>query len=193
VADRLQGAELASPVRVIRDYSYCSRRFHGRGPSASLRTGYLLAGDAACFIDPVFSTGVHLACLSGYLAAQTLGGILGGSDAGPALERYDAEYRAAYERYLAFLTFFYDHHSDPDSYFWRARKILNPQLPMDTRTAFVRLMSGGADLSAESKNVVEALALRHSQLAEAVAGDRFAAAPGAGLFRLRSTTARMGK
>ena len=59
---------------------------------------------------------------------------------------FDARYRASFERYLNFLYFFYDHHADRDSYFWTARKILNPDTPMETRTAFVRLMSGGGDL-----------------------------------------------
>ena len=136
---RCARARLVSPIRVIRDYSYCSTRFYG--------PGYLLAGDAACFIDPVFSTGVHLACLSGYLAAQTVGAILHGAPEETAQRQYDARYRAAFERYLNFLYFFYDHHSDPDSYFWTARKILNAEVPLDTRTAFVRLMSGGGDLA----------------------------------------------
>src|SRR5439155_1356718 len=55
IAERLARAAIVSPVRIIRDYSYTSTRFTG--------PGFLLAGDAACFIDPVFSTGVHLACL----------------------------------------------------------------------------------------------------------------------------------
>ena len=138
VAERVRTAQLVSPVRVIRDYSYCSRRFYG--------PGYLLAGDAACFIDPVFSTGVHLACLAGYLSSQALGAILGGANEAAEQERFDARYRRAFERYLNFLYFFYDHHRDPESYFWTARKLLNPDTPLDTRTAFVRLMSGGGDL-----------------------------------------------
>ena len=46
--------------------------------SASTTAPALLAGDAACFIDPVFSTGVHLACLSGLLAADCLEDVLAG-------------------------------------------------------------------------------------------------------------------
>src|SRR5262249_25490239 len=42
VAARLRAARLVSPIRVIRDYSYSSARFYG--------PGFLLAGDAACFI-----------------------------------------------------------------------------------------------------------------------------------------------
>ena len=108
-------------MRVIRDYSYCSDRFYG--------PGYLLAGDAACFIDPVFSTGVHLACLSGYLAAHARR-----VDARRAPATRGARWRATTRATAppssatcSFLYFFYDHHADPDSYFWTARKILNPE------------------------------------------------------------------
>ena len=64
VAERLRQATLESPVRIIRDYSYDSSAFWG--------PGWLLAGDAACFIDPVFSTGVHLASLAGFLGARAV-------------------------------------------------------------------------------------------------------------------------
>jgi halogenation protein CepH len=180
VAERLRPAHLVGPIRVIRDYSYCSERFYG--------AGYLLAGDAACFLDPVFSTGVHLACLSGYLAAHTIEDIQRRrADAGTALERYDARYRAAFERYRRFLYFFYDHHTDPESYFWTARKILSPALPLETRAAFVRLMSGTGDLLADDAALGEELAARHARLHDATARDRFAASPDAALFRVRQT------
>ncbi|MBI1817503.1 MAG: tryptophan 7-halogenase [Deltaproteobacteria bacterium] len=183
VARRVRNATLVSPIRVIRDYSYCSQRFHG--------PGYLLAGDAACFIDPVFSTGVHLACLSGYLASQAVGAILIGASVQPQLDQYDARYRAAFERYLNFLYFFYDHHRDPDSYFWTARKILSSDDSLDTRTAFVRLMSGGGDLLNDDAALRKELDARHARLTKAVREGRFAAAPDAGLFRVRSTLVEM--
>ncbi len=183
VRERLRAAEMVSAVRVIRDYSYSSRRFHG--------PGYVLVGDAACFIDPVFSTGVHLACLSGYLAAEALGAILQGGAPAPSLERFESRYRAAYERYLHFLHFFYDHHSDPQSYFWRARKILNPEVPLDTRAAFVRLMSGGADVS--EGDIADKLAARHARMQEAIEHGHFGKAPDAGLFRVRGTLATMNR
>jgi FAD-dependent halogenase len=183
VARRLRNARLVSPVRIIRDYSYCSRCFHG--------PGYLLAGDAACFIDPVFSTGVHLACLAGYLAAQTLAAVLQGQAEATAFEEYDSRYRSAFERYLNFLYFFYDHHSDPSSYFWTARKILNPEVPLDARAAFVRLMSGGGDLFAGDARLQRELDARHDRMANAVERGRFAATPGADLFRVRGTVAEM--
>jgi halogenation protein CepH len=183
VAARLRHAELVSPVRIIRDYSYCSCRFYG--------PGYLLAGDAACFIDPVFSTGVHLACLAGFLAARAVTAIVAGAPEESEQAGYDRAYRAAFERYLEFLYFFYDHHSDPESYFWTARKVLNPAVPLEARTAFVRLMSGGGDLLGDGGSLQRELETRHARMGEATARGRFAAAPGVEMFRVRETLATM--
>ena len=185
IARRVRHAKLVSPVRVIRDYSYVSSAFYG--------PGYLLAGDAACFIDPVFSTGVHLACLSGYLAARALESMHGELPAAvdAALADYDARYRAAFERYLRFLYFFYDHHADRDSYFWTARKILNPDLPLEARTAFVRLMSGTGDLLGHDAALADELAARHARFGDATARGKFGATSDGGIFRVRGTLREM--
>jgi halogenation protein CepH len=182
VAERLREARMVSPVRVIRDYSYSSRCFYG--------PGYLLVGDAACFVDPVFSTGVHLACLSGYLAAQTIDAIRSGAADGKALASYDRRYRAAFERYLGFLYFFYDHHVDTRSYFWEARKILTADNPLTDRESFVRLVSGAADLPSLMDDP-EPLAALHDRMSSAVKRGRFGATPTAELFRVRSTLKQM--
>lgn len=180
VAARLAGARRVAPVRVIRDYSYDSQAFHG--------PGYLLAGDAACFIDPVFSTGVHLASMAGYLAARAVERMLGTpAAAAEALAEYDRRYRAAFERYRRFLYFFYDHHTDPDSYFWTARKILNPEGPLEARTAFVRLMSGTADLIGGDSALAAELAARHEKFGDATSRGKFGATTDGGLFRVRGT------
>ena len=70
IASRLQAATLLPPVRVVRDYSYEAKQFAG--------PGWILAGDAAAFIDPVFSTGVHLACLGAFLGARMISRVLRG-------------------------------------------------------------------------------------------------------------------
>lgn len=57
----LEPGQLVGDVRVIRDYSY--RADHFAGP------GYLLLGDAAAFVDPIFSLGVTFALYTAYLAA----------------------------------------------------------------------------------------------------------------------------
>ena len=178
ISRRLADATLVSPIRIIRDYSYTSTRFTG--------PGYLMAGDAACFIDPVFSTGVHLASLAGFLGAQAVDGILTGVlPEDEARTRYEAAYRGAFDRYLRFLYFFYDHHVDRDSYFWTARRILS-HAPADLtmREAFVRLMSGGGDWdAAETK-----LAREHGRWTDGIRAGRASAVPGLDVIRVRSTT-----
>lgn len=52
-SDLTAGAERVGPVRVTTDYCFMYRKFGG--------SRYLLVGDSAAFIDPVFSSGVYLA------------------------------------------------------------------------------------------------------------------------------------
>jgi halogenation protein CepH len=119
--------------RVRKDYSYTTTHFW--------RQGLALAGDAACFIDPVFSSGVHLATYSALLAARSINTALRGEvDEMRAFTEFERRYRAEFENVYGFLLSFYDVHQDEDSYFWRARKILNTTEPQNE--AFVRLISG---------------------------------------------------
>jgi hypothetical protein len=113
--------------------------------------------------------------------------VLNGADVEATVASYDTRYRAAFERYRRFLYFFYDHHAEPDSYFWTARKILNPDLPLEARTAFVRLMSGTGDLLSTDTGLAAELAARHGRLSEAVSRGRFAQSPDGMLFRVRQT------
>jgi FAD-dependent halogenase len=176
IADRLRHAELASPVRVIRDYSYTSTRFWG--------PGWLLAGDAACFIDPVFSTGVHLACLAAFIGARAVSAILGGAPEASTLEAFEGAYRSAFDRYLRFLYFFYDHNEDPDSYFWTARRVLaHAPDALSARETFVRLISGAGDWDA-AQTVVAA---EHARWADAIRAGRAGAVPGSEALRVRAT------
>lgn len=61
---RMQGAERVAPVHVTGNYSYtCSRM---AGP------GWVMAGDAYAFVDPVFSSGVYLGMNSAEQAAEVV-------------------------------------------------------------------------------------------------------------------------
>ena len=119
--------------RVRKDYSYTTTQFW--------RPGLILTGDAACFIDPIFSSGVHLATYSALLAARSVNTVLrGGADEARAFTEFERRYRAEFENVYGFLVSFYDVHQDEDSYFWRARKILDTT--ERANEAFVRLISG---------------------------------------------------
>ena len=61
VCDRIREAKRFTPVRATADFSYRTKKMFG--------DRWLVAGDAAGFIDPVFSSGVHIAVYSGEQAA----------------------------------------------------------------------------------------------------------------------------
>src|SRR6185295_6589487 len=56
--------ELAGPIHTTSDFSYKNTRFVGER--------LLRVGDAAGFMDPIFSAGVYLAMFSGRLGARAV-------------------------------------------------------------------------------------------------------------------------
>ena len=60
----LSNARLTDGPQVVKDWSYTSTETVG--------DGWILVGDAACFVDPLFSSGVHLAMMSAVMAAAYL-------------------------------------------------------------------------------------------------------------------------
>lgn len=120
-------------LRVRKDYSYCNSRFWAPGA--------VLVGDAACFIDPVFSSGVHLATYSALLAARSINTCLRGElDESQCFEEFEKRYRREFSNFYKFLVAFYDIHQDEESYFWTARKVLNTE--ERANEAFIRLVGG---------------------------------------------------
>jgi halogenation protein CepH len=122
-------------LRVRKDYSYCNTRFWAPGA--------MLIGDAACFIDPVFSSGVHLCTYSALVAARSINTCLRGVpsiDEKLCFEEFERRYRREFGRFYQFLVAFYDMHNDEDSYFWSARKVLNTE--ETANDAFIRLVAG---------------------------------------------------
>jgi FADH2-dependent halogenase len=84
--ERMEGARRVSEVYSISDYSYRNSQFTG--------DRWMLAGDAAGFIDPIFSTGVFLAILSGEQCADAIHAVLDDPS------RKDRLFRA-YEKHLS--------------------------------------------------------------------------------------------
>lgn len=142
IADFLADAERVTEgpygeIRVRKDYSYVQEKFW--------RPGLALVGDAACFIDPVFSSGVHLATYGGLLAARSLNTALratGEMDEKTLFEEYELRYRQEYVRFHDFLVTFYDMHSDEQSYFWKAKKVTGSAA--SELQSFVSLVGGGS-------------------------------------------------
>lgn len=131
----LRDATLVSDVTVTKDWSYTSDEVAG--------PGWVLVGDAACFVDPLFSSGVHLAMSSAFLAAAHIRASrrdarLGELTALAYRDLYGTQYRHFHE--MAKL--FYSSNRTSDSYFWEARRIVGADEEYSPRHAFIRAVAG---------------------------------------------------
>ena len=168
-------ATQVSEVMLETDYSYAAEAFCG--------PGFFLCGDAACFLDPLLSTGVHLAMLSALLGAASIASLLRGEVSEPqALSFFEKSYRQAYLRFLVFVSAFYDQGRAKESYFSEAQSLSHYDVERQgLRQAFLNLVSGIEDMSdAEamtehlmgemSRKVGENLRMRQDKVALAQAG-----------------------
>jgi flavin-dependent dehydrogenase len=134
-ARMLEGAALVSGPSVIKDWSYVSEQVVG--------DGYILVGDAACFVDPLFSSGVHLACMSGVLAAAYVTTALNDPSLQEAAGQvYKELYYKEYEHFHAMAQLFYSSNRTADSYFWTARQLLGQEAILSPRHAFIHAVAG---------------------------------------------------
>lgn len=131
-------AERVDEARIVRDWSYVSRQLVG--------DGYILVGDAACFIDPLFSSGVHLALSSAVLASAYVTSALRTPELrGPAAEVYTQLYMQQYHQFREMAALFYASNRTADSYFWEARRLLGKEGGDDAATAreaFIAAVAG---------------------------------------------------
>lgn len=141
VLGMLEGASQVTGMKVEQDYSYVSDSFTG--------PGYLLAGDAACFLDPLLSTGVHLATYSAMLGAASLSSVLRGEvSEEDAWRFYQTVYRHAYERLLVLVSVFYDSYKGKDYHFYNAQRLTSDERDrLNVQAAFDRIITGIADLN----------------------------------------------
>ena len=140
VVDLLDGATQVADMKVEQDYSYACDTFAG--------PGYFLAGDSACFLDPLLSTGVHLATYSGMLAAASIGSIVRGEVGDDeAAAFYGTVYRHAYERLLVLVSTFYESYRGKDYHFYNAQRLAQSDIDqLQLQAAFDRIVTGLADI-----------------------------------------------
>jgi halogenation protein CepH len=147
-AERITDGEYGQ-IRVRKDYSYHNSRFW--------KPGFVLVGDAACFVDPVFSSGVHLATLGALLAGRSLNSVLEGIlDEETSFQEFEARYRHEYLAFYEYLMSFYAMNADTASYFWKAKEVTRSS--QSELEAFVDLVggvsSGDLDLGADAGEVM---------------------------------------
>jgi halogenation protein CepH len=160
-AKRLTEGEYGQ-LRIRKDYSYLNTRFW--------RPGMALIGDAACFVDPIFSSGVHLATYSALLAARSINSVLAGLvSEEAAFEEFEKRYRREYAVYYEFLVAFYDMHVSESSYFWSAKKVTkNTTSDLESFVDLVGGVSSGEAALADAESLTQRFKDRSSEFANAV-------------------------
>ncbi len=127
VRHRMRSARGPETNQVLSDFSYTCAPHAG--------PGYFLVGDAGCFLDPIFSTGVTLAMMGGREAARRAIDILRG----------DARPEAARRAYRRFVT-------NSTGVFWRLIRnyyrhsfrelFMNGQGPLQVHNAVISTLAG---------------------------------------------------
>lgn len=132
-----------APARVMveRDFNYLHTRLWG--------PGYVLVGDAAGFLDPLFTFGVFMAATGAQLAAYGIGTLLDeravGATEEVVLGGYEQHIRTYYGAFAAMLYVFYRFNGDRSEYWRNARDLIQREmLPANItdREAFMALTFG---------------------------------------------------
>lgn len=104
-------------VRVRADYSYASDAFWA--------PGLVQVGDAACFVDVLLSSGVHLATYGALLAARSIEAVLSGQlPEMLAMNEYESRLRQEFAIFYAGLNGLYDMTRSRDDYIEPLRNLL---------------------------------------------------------------------
>ena len=134
------GTLVSDQLGVEQDYSYIADSISG--------PGYFMVGDSACFIDPLLSTGVHLATHGSMLAAASIASMLRGEvTEEQALHFYEHSYRHAYLRLMVIVSGLYQQYSGKETYFWQAQQLTHNDFkePDKVYEAFLFIVSGVED------------------------------------------------
>ena len=157
MSNLLESAVLKTEPSVIKDWSYSC--------SPMVGNGYILAGDAACFIDPLFSSGVHLALMSGVLAATYINTAIKDETLGLASRSvYEDIYTKEYGHFRELARLFYSSNRSVESYFWEARRVLDADSSLSPRNAFIQAVAG------QSARGYERVVLQHGDLPKSFLG-----------------------
>lgn len=135
-AKRLPGPGPDRPLYFARDWSFTHRRFAG--------PGWMLLGDAACFVDPILSGGVDAAVRSGCAAGTAVARQHNepGADGAALGASYEQLIRSDFRAYLRLARYWYGNNRSVQGLFWEAHR----EIPVDSMStplrAFVYLTSG---------------------------------------------------
>ena len=127
VWEMVRDAERVTPVRGAGNYSYRADRMYG--------DGYLLLGDSYCFVDPVFSSGVHLAMTGAETAAAAIDGLL---DRPAKADRLLRRHKKGVDGDLKRISWFIRRFNTPAL----QRMFMHPQNVLGVRRAVLSVLAG---------------------------------------------------
>jgi flavin-dependent dehydrogenase len=96
---RMASAKRVGPIYTTADFSYYNKRLVG--------SRLVRVGDAAGFLDPIFSSGVYMAMLSGKLGAEAILAAFNGASARRVFGRYEKKLFSALKFYWEMIEGFY--------------------------------------------------------------------------------------
>jgi FADH2-dependent halogenase len=128
VKSRMAGSSLVGSIQTTTDFSYYNRRLIG--------PRVVRVGDAAGFMDPIFSAGVFLAMWSGKLGAQAILEALRRGDAG-RFEQYEKRVRRGLRFYWRVVENYY---TTPFM-----ELFLRPSNHLDLASAVIAVLAGEAE------------------------------------------------
>jgi flavin-dependent dehydrogenase len=123
---RMMNAKLHGNLEATGNYSYECKEHTGKR--------WIMTGDSAAFLDPVFSSGVYLAMHSATRAAEAVHAVLGGARERPLQRAYEREMRAGLREFTWFIVRF-----TTPALAWL---FANPRNVMRVEEAMVSMLSG---------------------------------------------------
>jgi FADH2 O2-dependent halogenase len=100
LADALKPATRINEYKREADYSYCMDKFAG--------DGFVLCGDAARFVDPIFSSGISIALTGAKYASEAIVAALKNGDvSAKAFEAYETKMRSGVAIWYEFIRLYY--------------------------------------------------------------------------------------
>lgn len=137
-AERCSVGGSGTGVLIENDFNYTHSTVSG--------SSWALVGDAAGFVDPLFSIGVFLSQTAGQLLAYTVGTALAGEIPAPRLfEAYDQHMRGYLGAFRSMAYVFYGFNAPKEEWWQKTRELVRAQaLPtnIDDREAFIALTFG---------------------------------------------------
>ena len=131
----LEGGRWAGDFDIVSDWSFICKQFHG--------PGYLLVGDAACFVDPILASGIALALQGVLRATKAIRTSLEAPDLnGLAMDWYQEGYLQQANDFVDMANHWYHGQRLQESWFWTAHRLVDPSQNLSLRQAFVFISSG---------------------------------------------------